>query len=276
MTSSPFASRSEPSETRHGVGELVRTWTPADDPWARCLLIHGIAEHSGRYEEVGAAMAAAGISVRGFDLVGFGASGGRRGHIDSWTHYLDQVEDNLSAFAGTGPLVLFGHSMGGLLALEYVLSDRPGVAALVLRAPALAGGAAWQRLAAPIFARLTPHLPMPQALKGSELSRDPAVGEAYFADPLVYTKGTPRLGLEIFDAMDRVTDHVARLSVSTLVLHGGADTIVPPASTAVLGTLPTVERRLLVGLRHEPHMEPEGPEIIADVISWIESEVGDR
>lgn len=260
-----------PSETRRGVGELVRTWTPPGDVWARMLLVHGISEHSGRYERTAGLFAEAGIEVHSFDLVGFGASGGRRGDLASWTVYLDQTEDHLTALAGDVPLVLLGHSMGGLIALTYALSGRPTADALVLSAPALRAGAAWQRLAAPLLARLAPTLPMPTAITGDQLSRDPAVGEAYFADPLSYTKGTPRLGHELFSASDRATDNLAALTGPVLVLHGGADTVVPPQSTAVLGTLPGVTRSLHVGLRHEIFNEPEGPEIVAEVVQWLRS-----
>jgi alpha-beta hydrolase superfamily lysophospholipase len=80
-------------------------------------------------------------------------------------------------------------------------------------------------------------------LKGEQLSRDPAVGEAYFSDPLVYRKSTPRLGAALFESMDALKESAAELDVPTLVLHGTADTIVPPQSTAILGELACVERR---------------------------------
>ena len=235
------------------------------------LIVHGIAEHSGRYETTGSRLADHGIEVRSFDLIGWGATGGKRGDVESWTNYLDQVEDNLSQLDDDLPRVLLGHSMGGLLTLTYALSERPRPDALVLSAPALEGGAAWQRAAAPVLARLTPTLPVPQAIEGEELSRDPSVGEAYFADPLVYTKATARMGNELFQAMDRAITNLPGLEGPVLVIHGAEDTVVPPRSSAVLGTLPGVERRLLLGLRHEVFNEPEGPEIIDDVADWLRS-----
>jgi alpha-beta hydrolase superfamily lysophospholipase len=110
-------------------------------------------------------------------------------------------------------------------------------------------------------------------LKGEQLSRDPAVGEAYFSDPLMYRKTTPRLGAALFRSMDELKESAAELDIPTLVLHGTADTIVPPQSTAILGDLACVERRLLPGLRHEILNEPEGPELVQDIIDWIDARI---
>jgi alpha-beta hydrolase superfamily lysophospholipase len=122
-----------------------------------------------------------------------------------------------------------------------------------------------------VGARIAPTVAIPNSLKGEQLSRDPAVGEAYFSDPLVYTKATPRLGAALFEAMDDLNEAASSLDVPTLVLHGAADTIVPPQSSATLGDLPNVERRLLPNLRHEILNEPEGPELVQDIIDWIDA-----
>lgn len=255
--------------------ELVREWVPAGEPEARIVLVHGISEHSGRYERTGALLAAAGFHVRGFDLYGCGGTGGRRGDVDRWERYHDQIQRHLEWARGhPQPVVLFGHSMGGNLALGYVLSRRPQPDLLVVSAPALGGGAGWQKALAGVVARLAPSVPIPSGIKGEQLSRNPEVGEAYFADPLVYPKATPRLGKALFDAMDQVREAcMAGLAVPTLALHGGDDTVVPPQSTAFLVEVPNVERRLLPGLRHEILNEPEGPEVVAQIVDWIRARI---
>lgn len=256
--------------TAGGVEELDRTWRPAGEPWAEVVVVHGLGEHSGRYEHVGSQMAEAGLAVRSFDLVGQGATGGRRADVEDWAIFLDQVEAHVSAALATGrPVVLYGHSMGGLIALEYALSERPQPALAVLSAPALFGGAAWQRALAPIVGRFAPTLAIPNKISGEQLSRDPAVGAAYFADPLVQTKSTGRLGAGIFAAMERCRGALERLRVPTLVVHGGVDTVVPPTASLPLAGLALVERRLYPKLRHETHNEPEGPEVLAETIGWI-------
>lgn len=261
-------SRPEPVE---GFGiEQVREWSPGGAPTAVVVLVHGIAEHSGRYERTGTLLAEAGFLVRAFDLFGFGASGGPRGDISDWSIYHDQIERHLGWARGQDvKVVLMGHSMGGTLAAGYVLSGRPAPDLLVLSAPALSGGAAWQRVLAGVLSKVVPSLAIPNSLKGTQLSRDPAVGEAYFSDPLVYPKTTTRLGSLFFTAMTDVTENSHRLDLPTLVLHGGADSIVPPQSTAPLGQLPGVERHLYPGLQHEILNEPEGPEIVGEIASWI-------
>jgi len=254
--------------------ELVREWVPETPPRGHIVLVHGIAEHCGRYERTGSLLAAAGFFVRSFDLIGFGGSGGGRGDIENWADYHDQIQRHTDwARAQGGPLILMGHSMGGNLALGYVLSGRIAPDLLVLTAPALGGGAEWQKALAGIASRIAPTVAVPNMLKGGQLSRDPSVGEAYFSDPLVYAKSTPRLAAALFTAMDDLTAAAPQLQIPTLVLHGAADTIVPPQSSAILGELPNVERRLLPNLRHEILNEPEGPELVQEIIDWIAARI---
>ena len=266
----------EMRETHDGQRQLLRKWSPEDHPWGRVLLSHGIAEHSGRYEHVGAAMAAEGLEVTAFDHRGFGRSEGVRAYVDRFDQYLDDVSLRLKDVERAErrvPIYLVGHSLGGLIALSYCLSRRsPQPDALVLSAPALdADAPAWQRLAAPWLARYAPRLPVPNPVDVEQLSRNPAVGDAYLADPLVYRKVTARLGHEIFDRMERCRRQCSKLDLRTLVIHGGDDTLVPTASSEALGTFPGVSRRVYAGLRHEMFNEPEGPQVIADVVSWLRS-----
>jgi alpha-beta hydrolase superfamily lysophospholipase len=254
--------------------ELVRDWVPAAEPRATVVLVHGLAEHSGRYERTGDLLAEAGFRVRSFDLIGAGASGGARWDIDDWGRYHDQIESHVAFAREQGkPVVLMGHSMGGNLALGYVIAGRPAPDLLVVSAPALGGGAGWQRALAPVIAKVAPTASIPNNLKGSQLSRDPEVGEAYFSDPLVVRSSTPRLGAALFDAMDLVRDGCVGIDLPVLVLHGGGDTIVPPQSTAALADLPGFERRLYPHLRHEILNEPEGPEVVADVVAWVSARI---
>jgi acylglycerol lipase len=267
---SPSLARPEPAPD--GGAQLVREWQPERAAVGDVVIVHGLGEHSGRYERTGGLLAAAGYRVRSFDLLGFGASSGRRADIERFALYLDQIQGHLDAVRTPGrPLVLLGHSVGGLLALEYALAERPQPDLLVLSAPAISGGAAWQRKLAPILGRMFPTMTIPTAIKGDVLSRDPAVGEAYFADPLVITKATTRIGAGILAAGDRVRAALDRLSVPTLVIHGGSDTLVPTNGSEVLAVHPLVERRVFPSLRHEVFNEPEGPEVVAEVIAWIQS-----
>ena len=275
------ASTTEPVAARDGTELLVRRWpvSPGSTgrPWATVLLVHGLAEHSGRYEHVGRQLAGAGLDVEAYDQRGFGGSGGRRAYVEHWSLTHDDLEDRLTAVraraaSGGRPVALFGHSLGALIALGYAVADpaRPLPDALVLSAPALDSTIpAWKQLMARVLGSVAPTRELRNELDGTILSRDPAVGERYIHDPLNYHSTTFRFGAEAFAEQARVRGAVGRMSVPTIVYHGEADRLVPTASSAPLGDLPNVRRRTYPGLRHESHNEPEGPEVIADMIAWL-------
>jgi len=263
-----------------GTVLLVRRWAAASDRWAQMLLVHGLAEHSGRYERTGRLLADAGIDVTAFDLRGHGGSGGRRGDVEHWTDYLDDIAVRLAsvrAEAGGRPVVLFAHSYGGLICTDYVLSGRPVPDFLVLSAPALGDGLPrWQHIVAPLIARIWPTLAFKNAWSPAVLSRDPEVGRLARLDPGSPERMTTRLGAFGFAAQERVRAALSRLTVPTLVFHGSDDRLVPPGTTEPFAVLPGVTRRLYPELRHEMLNEPEGPQIVADVIAWLREAVDRR
>jgi alpha-beta hydrolase superfamily lysophospholipase len=131
-------------------------------------------------------------------------------------------------------------------------------------------------VAAPVFSRVAPGMIIANPISGEQLSRDPEVGAAYFADPLVQPRSTARLGAELFGAMKRARAALPELTASgvpTLVIHGGSDELVPTQGSEPLGMLPGVERRVLPNLRHESLNEPEGPEVVAQVVAWVRDRV---
>jgi alpha-beta hydrolase superfamily lysophospholipase len=273
------ASTTDSATTRDGIRLLTRHWEAAS-PRAAALLVHGLGEHSGRYEEVGARLASAGIETFGWDHRGFGASGGERAWVDRWSRFHDDVEDRLAAVRAAvpgRPIILYGHSMGGLIALGYAVSGRPAPDLLVLSAPGIEDDlAAWKRWVAPFAARVAPKLRISNGIKSSQLSRDTARQAAADGDPLMLNASTTRFGAEAFREQPRVRAAAAALMVPTLVIHGLDDPIVPARATEPLEDLPVVTRRAYAGVRHELHNEPEGPRILDDVVTWIDAQLAER
>ncbi len=274
-SSATQSSSTERAAARDGTELLVRRWQPATDPWASVLLVHGIAEHSGRYEHVGRQLADAGLAVEAYDQRGFGGSAGRRAYVDRWTQNHDDLEDRLAAAraaAGGRPVALFGHSLGGLISLGYAVADppRPLPDALVLSAPALDSTVpGWKQAMARVLSSVAPTGELKNAFDGALLSRDPSIGERYRQDPLNQHATTFRFGAEALAEQGRVRAALGRLAIPTLVYHGEADRLVPTGASAPLAAVPGVVRRTYPELRHESHNEPEGPAVIADVIDWL-------
>lgn len=259
-----------------GTGLLLREWPAHGDPWASVLLVHGLSEHSGRYEQLGEWLAEAGLRVHAYDHRGFGGSGGRRGHVRHWGQLLDDLQQRVAAVRANGlPLVLYGHSMGGLICAEYAESSRPQPDVMVLSAPGLdSGHPRYLRWLAAVLGRVLPLVSIPGGHDFSVLSRDPAVGEAFRDDPMVVNRQTTHFGMEAFAAQARTRAGIRRIHVPTLVIHGGDDWLVPPSASEGLTSVPGVERRVYPGLRHELHHEPEGPQVAADVIAWLREKAG--
>lgn len=276
FTSASTASRIDYGVNRVGNRQLRRQWTPSGVPKAVILLIHGISEHSGRYERVGAQLAAAGFGVVAIDQRGHGRTEGRKGHIDTFTEFHDDVEDQLAELRTVGvPVVLLGHSMGGLVCTSYCITGRPRPDLLVLSGPALGVGIPkWQIVAAQKLSQLAPTFYPKVPFDTAVLSRDPAVGEAYRADPDIEPGGSVNLANELIETATATAARVRdELTLPTLCLHGGDDELVPTEASAVLDGMVNVERRVLDGLRHEIFNEPEGPEVVAQVIAWLDRQI---
>jgi alpha-beta hydrolase superfamily lysophospholipase len=264
---------------RDGTSLLARTWPAAGTPWGTILVVHGLGEHSGRHDATGGRFAAAGLAASSFDHRGFGASGGRRAYVDSWDDYLDDIEDRLAASRGAGiPAAIYAHSLGGLLAADYLLADRPLPDVAVLSAPALGGGSSWLRSVAHALDLLAPTLSLSNPWDRAKIAREPQPPVVAEPDPRSLARTTGRLGHLVFRAMDRVNARLAErggFPIPVLVVHGGDDRLVPTGSTAFLETYGSVQRRVYPDVRHEPHHDPfDGERIVDEVIDWLAGRMG--
>lgn len=279
---------------RAADGTILRTrhWpstSSASDPAGAVLIVHGLAEHSGRWEHVGEQLAAEGFDVHAFDLRGHGASAGRRVHLDAFEQFYADLAERLASVRSKAPgrpLILYGHSIGGLIALGYVVRaaadpsgapgspsiTRPLPGLLVLSAPSLDSTLpAWKLQLARVLGRFLPTLSIPNHIAGQLLSRDATIGERYHGDPLVLHAATTGFGALALAEQDWIRSSLGSLRLPTLVIHGEDDALVPTVASAPLADVPGVTRRTYPGIRHELHNEPEGPRIVAEVIAWIKA-----
>jgi hypothetical protein len=259
-----------------GATLLVRDWSPAGTPWAHLLLVHGVAEHAGRYDRTGRLLADAGVALTGYDHRGHGGSSGARGHVDDWgdlTADVGHVLADVRTAAAGRSVGLLAHSMGGLVALDAVLAGSAAPDLLVLSAPGIDDDLPrWQHAVAPLIARIAPTVRIRNAWGEAMLSRDPEVGRRAATDPLNLDRVSVRLGAGGFGAQERVRAAIGSLDrapMPILVLHGEDDRLVPPRATEALGRVPGVTRRTYPGLRHELLNEPEGPSIVSEIVAWL-------
>ena len=268
--------------TDDGLELTVTAWPAPGPARGTVLLVHGLGEHAGRYAQVGALLGQAGWHLEAFDQRGHGRSPGARGAIprpDAMLRDLSRAVDRVRA-QHAGPLVLLGHSMGGLIAARFVaeaLQPQPApwsraVDALVLSSPALDPGmSAFQRLLLRVGAWM-PDRALSNGLKPAWISRDPQVVQAYTQDALVHDRVTPRLVQAIVDDGAFVRERASGWRTPTLLLYAGADRCVAPAGSAAFAEAAppsVVHTRCYAGLYHEIFNEPEREQVLSELLQWL-------
>jgi len=260
-----------------GIQLLEQTWQPRRVSGV-VALVHGVAEHTGRYDQLAHDLCAAGYALTAFDLRGHGRSEGQRALVRSFDAHLSDLAlfmERARSRAAGQPLFLMGHSMGGQIAALYAIERQPELNGLVLSAPAVCAG-----LDAPPFLlvllralrALAPGLPLLK-LRSHGLSQNTGVVATYDSDPLVYRGGLPTATLLAFrDASQRIQAQLGRLTLPLLVLQGLADPIVPPeGSRALMQAVGSSDKTLHLyeGMLHEVLNEPRRDQVVADLLAWL-------
>jgi alpha-beta hydrolase superfamily lysophospholipase len=264
--------------TEDGLILHTQHWTPERAPTAIFLLVHGYAEHCGRYDHVAGTFVEQGAGVYAYDHRGHGRSEGRRAYVDRFEQYLADlalVHKSVQACTADVPVFLFGHSMGGLIALLYVLTRSPSLRGLLLSAPAIDVNpdlAPLLQKMAHVLGRFVPTLPTVRSPQGA-ISRDPAVLEEARNDPLNYHGRTlARTGAELLRAGNEAQGRLHELETPFLVFHGTADPLASPDwSKRLYERAAATDKtlRLYDGLYHETFNEPEQDQVLDDLTTWL-------
>ncbi|MEW6128626.1 MAG: lysophospholipase [Acidobacteriota bacterium] len=260
----------------------LRRYASANSP-TEIVIVHGFGEHSGRYELLVEHLLAQGFSVTTYDHRGHGKSAGLYGHVDGFADYEDDLEFIVSAiYAEQQPKKLFlvGHSMGGLVALRYLMKPRANISGAVISAPLVEIAAkvpASKLLIAKISAKLLPRMRMQNEINPAVLSRDASIGKAYAADPLVGKMVSSRWFVEAVKAMNELQYQASQITLPLLVMHGTEDKLASCEATKKLfSQIRSADKELKIyeGYYHELFNEPEKQEVYERVSEWLNSRSG--
>lgn len=267
--------------TGDGLELFWRGWRPPA-PSGVLLLVHGLAEHSGRYGHVGRYAAARGWAAYAFDARAHGRSPGPKVHVRRFEEFLEDVRSMLALVRERHPglpVFLLGHSQGGLVVLLYALRHPEGLAGIAVTSPFLDTHPARRpsaafRLALAVLLRVAPRLLLPSGADPRLVSRDPAVVKAYVEDPLVSRRVSPAWYAALRRAQAEVRGGAARLAVPALVLASPDDGLVDPeAVRRFVAAAPAdkVEASWWPGLSHELMNEPEREQVLARIDGWLQA-----
>ena len=268
-----------------GANIYYQSWLPESEPKAALLIVHGLAEHSGRYGNVVDHFVPLGYAAYGIDHIGHGKSEGKRVYVESFDDYTNTLKvyfDKIQRWQPGKPIFLVGHSMGGLISAMYLLDHQAELAGAVLSGPAVKipnHVTPAMLVLGKILSALIPRFGL-LALEADGVCRDPAVVQAYVSDPLVHRgKMTARLAAEMLRAMQTITAQAARITLPILIVQGSADRLVNPAGARMLYNMVSSadkEIRIYDGFYHEVFNEPEHDKVLRDVETWLQAHLGPR
>ncbi len=262
-----------------------QSWLPEGEPRAILLIVHGLAEHSGRYGNVVNHFGPLGYAVYGIDHLGHGKSEGRRVHVEHFDDYASTLKvyfDKIREWQPDKPIFLVGHSMGGLISAVYLLDHQAELAGAVLSGPAVKipkHVTPAMLFVSKMLSALLPRFGL-LALSADGVSRDPAVVQAYISDPLVHRgKASARLAAEMLKAMQAISGQAARITLPIMIVQGSADRLVNPAGARMLyDAVGSVDKEIKIydGFYHEVFNEPEHEKVLREVETWLEAHLGSR
>jgi acylglycerol lipase len=267
---------------RNNYSLYRQAWLPDGIPVAVMIVVHGIAEHSGRYSNLVNYFVPKGYAIYSFDLRGHGKSDGKRSYIERFSYYLDDLEifcNKVSEENKKVKVFLIGHSMGSTIAVNYAFKHQGELDGLIVSGTTLKAGASIKKASifmAKILSVIAPKIGV-SALDTNGISRDKAVVAAYVNDPLDYTgKLSARTGAELLKTMEKIQSRISDLSLPLLIAHGTADRISDPSSSQMLfngAGSKDKTLKLYAGFYHEIFNDPDCQQVFSDIDYWLKPHV---
>jgi alpha-beta hydrolase superfamily lysophospholipase len=265
-----------------GTEIYYRIWKPIGRIRAVVVVIHGQGDHGGRYLHVAEHLTRDGFAVWAADLRGHGRSGGRRGHVDNFDDYLADTRRIIEKAREDSPQIkvfLLGHSLGGLVVLDYAEKVGSNISGLIATAPLLRlkmEVPPWKIALGRMLSSLTPTLSMKTGLDPNLLSHDQQIVRNYVNDPLVHGVASTRFYTELLRAVDETLRGGDKLTLPCLVMVGSGDGIVDPSTTEeFFKTIASSDKTLKVydGLYHEVLNEPEKDSLLREISAWVSAKI---
>jgi alpha-beta hydrolase superfamily lysophospholipase len=265
-----------------GAQTYYQCWLPEGDPKAVLLIVHGLAEHSGRYMNVVNYFVPLGYAIYALDHLGHGKSEGTRVFVNKFEDYTGPLKTYFDRVRSEQPdktIFLLGHSLGGLISSRHLLDHQANYGGAILSGPGIRMAnqpSGFFIFLVNIASVLMPKLGVKQ-LESDVISTDPAEVERYVVDPLVHPgKVTARLGAEMNRCSIYVQAKAKQISLPLLILQGGADATADPAGTKLLfDTAGSRDKTMKVyeGFYHEVFNEPKArrDKVFQDIQDWLES-----
>lgn len=270
--------------TFKGVGGLdlyYQSWYPEGKAKAILVLVHGLGGHSSFYQNLIYHLLPKQYAVYGLDLRGHGRSPGHRGYINTWAEYRDDLGAFLQMIQQQkpeSPMFLFGHSMGGMIVLEYVLrypqqiSAFPGV---ITVAPSIGEVrvSPIRVLLGKMLSKIWPHFSLNTGIDRTAGTRDTSILPTYTQDPLRHTRATARFSTEFFNTLAWINAHAHEWQLPLLILHGGADRVVLPKGSELFYQQVTYPDKLRIeyaGAYHDLHCDINYVQVLTDLSNWLD------
>ncbi len=269
-------------EGHRNLSLYYQSWLPADEPRAVLLVVHGLAEHSGRYLNLVNHFVPRGYAVYGFDQRGHGKSPGLRGYVERFSYFVDDLKTFLGMVRNKHRdtrIFIVGHSVGGTIATACAVHHQDDFDGLILSGATLKAGASVSSgliVVARVLSLLLPKVGL-DVIDASAISRDKAVVDAYVNDPLVYRgKIRARLGAELLKAMQILRSQMPKIDLPILIMHGTADRLSNPEGSEILyDRVSSGDKTLKLydGFYHEIFNEPGREQVFGDMERWLEGHV---